>query len=125
VSIFSLYLPLNSRIADCNNQANQRWAIAKGSGAIQVAGQQFCLDAGDNPANGIKMKIWQCYTGIRAQTWTYSGSTISLPSLNQCLDLTGEYEGCNKLTTDGSTANGNVVQTWQCYSGNSNQQWST
>ena len=84
------------------------------------------------PGNGIQMKIWDCYSGITAQTWYYTDDkrialynlgtlyctglscfAISLRSfIGQCLDL-----------TNGSSANGNVLQTWSCTTGNNNQVW--
>lgn len=45
-------------IYDCNGSNAQKWVIAKGTTAVQVAGTNFCLDAGSNPANGVQMKIW-------------------------------------------------------------------
>ena len=100
-------------INDCNGSSAQQWKIS--NGAIQAAGGNYCLDAGNAPVNdGTKMKVWQCYPGIAAQTWTAPSSrgTIKLNSANECVDL-----------TDGNSNNGNVVQVWTCSSGNNNQQW--
>ena len=77
------------------------------------------------------MKIWQCYSGLAAQTWFYTddqrialqnqGLYFSSPvcrcftdgqCAGQCLDL-----------TNGGTGNSNVMQTWVCTSGNKNQIW--
>ena len=59
------------------------------------------------------MKIWQCYSGLAAQTWTYTSShSLALSTNNECLDL-----------TNGSLTNGNQVQTWTCTPGNANQVW--
>jgi hypothetical protein len=88
----------------------------------------FILD----PENGIQMKIWQCFNGLAAQTWSFDNNhhfvlqgkgMLSFVSyrystqrcarwLGQCLDL-----------TNGITTNGNPVQTWQCVSDNQNQVW--
>ena len=75
---------------DCNGTAAQKWVLSSGTTSIQLAGTNYCLDAGSceycinvcvsiwltrtflAPANGIQLKIWQCYSGIAAQTWTYT-----------------------------------------------------
>ncbi|RSH94240.1 hypothetical protein EHS25_004043 [Saitozyma podzolica] len=100
-------------IGNCNNAANQKWQMARGSTAVKLAGTNFCLDAGSNPANGVQMKIWQCYPGITAQTWYYTNDNyIAVQNQGQCLDL-----------TNGNTNAGNIVQTWACSSNNNNQHW--
>lgn len=59
------------------------------------------------------MKIWQCYSGIAAQTWYYTNDQrISLENQGFCLDL-----------TNGSTADGNILQIWGCTTGDTNQIW--
>jgi hypothetical protein len=59
------------------------------------------------------MKIWQCFDNLAAQAWTYSSShTLKLQSANECLDL-----------TNGATTNGNQLQVFQCFQGNTNQIW--
>ena len=83
-----------------------------------------------DPANGIGMKIWQCFDGLAAQQWYYTpdqrialdgGSAypwhLSLTSLTQIL-----LDQCIDLT-NGSTADGNQVQTWKCTTGDNNQRW--
>jgi hypothetical protein len=100
-------------ISDCTGSARQKWTFTNGNTAVQVAGQNFCLDATSaSPGSGTKMKIWQCYSGLAAQSWNYASNVLKLQSANQCLDL-----------TDGLKTNGNVVQVWQCYAGSANQQW--
>ena len=77
---------------DCNGTAAQNWVINSGTTALQVAGTNYCLDAGSGkscptarlarvmlilvsaaPGSGTQMKIWQCYSGLAAQTWYYTG----------------------------------------------------
>ena len=44
------------------------------------------------PANGVQMKIWQCYAGIAAQTWTYTSDhrlQLSTGSAWLSLELAG------------------------------------
>ena len=57
---------------DCNNTPAQNWNIVLGQGHVQLAGTGFCLDAGSNPANGVGMKIWQCFDNLPAQDWFYT-----------------------------------------------------
>lgn len=109
------------QIYDCNGTPAQKWNFKRGTGALQVAGTNFCLDAGScervewrtltpAPGNGIGLKIWQCYAGLNQQTWTYgSDNKLSLAG-GQVVDL-----------TNGNTANGNQLQTWQGFPGNTNQ----
>jgi hypothetical protein len=49
---------------------------------------------------------------IVAQLWTYTGASFKIFD-NMCLDV-----------TDGKTNNGNKIQIWECFTGNTNQQWS-
>ena len=65
-------------------------------------------------ADGVKMKIWQCFANLPQQTWTpvTTSGTIQLTTANFCLDL-----------TDGNKANQNVLQIWTCGGGNTNQIW--
>jgi hypothetical protein len=46
------------RIADCNGSSKQKWVIARGSTTVKLAGTNFCFDAGSNPGNGVKAKIY-------------------------------------------------------------------
>ena len=98
---------------DCNGTPAQQWEINNGQTAVQVAGTNFCLDAGDSIGNGVQLKIWQCYSGITAQTWFYTGDQrISLMNQGQCLDL-----------NNGNTADGTVMQIWSCTTNDNNQVW--
>lgn len=100
-------------IATCDGSAKQRFDISTGSTSVKVTGSNFCLDAGSTPASGTHMKIWQCYPGLPAQTWTFTRcGSLALSAAGQCLDL-----------TDGSLVTGNVLQTWQCFDDNDNQKW--
>ncbi|KAF8069880.1 G-X-X-X-Q-X-W domain-containing protein [Lyophyllum atratum] len=101
------------QIYDCNGTTAQKWRIAAGGTYVNLDGTNFCLDAGSNPASGVGMKIWQCYEALPAQTWNYrEDKRLQLSGTGQCLDL-----------PNGSTANSNQVQTWQCSAGNNNQVW--
>lgn len=100
------------QIYDCNGSGAQKWILSRGRTQLQVAGTNFCLDAGSHPGNGVGMKIWECYEGLAAQEWIYSRNRVRLAGQSQCLDL-----------TEGIMTNGNQVQTWQCSSGNRNQVW--
>ncbi|KAF9446432.1 carbohydrate-binding module family 13 protein, partial [Macrolepiota fuliginosa MF-IS2] len=101
-------------IYDCNGTNAQNWVIQPGTTRVKVAGQNFCLDAGADPLDGTKMKIWTCYPDLPAQTWYYTDDKrIALKHQGQCLDL-----------TDGSSKDYNVMQVWKCTNGNMNQIWS-
>ncbi|KAF6763220.1 ricin B lectin domain-containing protein [Ephemerocybe angulata] len=102
-------------IFDCNGTPAQNWIINPGNTRVQVAGQNFCLDAGEWPNYGTKMKIWSCYDNLPAQNWYYTDDKrIALANKGFCLDL-----------TNGDTSNYNVMQIWGCTNGNVNQIWST
>ncbi|CAA7269993.1 unnamed protein product [Cyclocybe aegerita] len=101
------------QVYDCNDTPAQRWFITRGSTKIQLAGTNFCLDAGESPANGVGLKIWQCYDNLPAQQWHYTDDNrIALEGQGQCTDL-----------TNGLFTNGNQLQTWQCTDFNTNQIW--
>ncbi|KAH9481422.1 hypothetical protein JR316_0005948 [Psilocybe cubensis] len=101
------------QIYDCNGTGAQKFVFNNEATKIQVAGTNFCLDAGTTPANGVGMKIWQCYDGLPAQRWYKSpNGQIILEGTAYCLDL-----------TNGNLSNSNQLQIWQCYDGNGNQIW--
>ncbi|KAI5829926.1 ricin B-like lectin [Schizophyllum commune Tattone D] len=101
-------------IADCVGTDHQNWVLSRGSTAVKLAGTNFCLDAGEDIGNGATMKLWQCYEGLAQQTFYYTDdSRIAVEGKGQCLDLTG-----------GILEDGNVMQTWACTDGNTNQIWS-
>ncbi|KAF8903451.1 G-X-X-X-Q-X-W domain-containing protein, partial [Gymnopilus junonius] len=60
------------QIFDCNGTGAQQWELTRGSTKVKVAGQNFCLDAGSTPANGVSMKIWECFDNLPAQQWFYT-----------------------------------------------------
>ncbi|KAJ3557945.1 hypothetical protein NM688_g1200 [Phlebia brevispora] len=98
------------QIYDCNGTGAQNWVLSTGTTSVQLSGTNYCLDIGSPPANGVQMEIWQCESGLAAQTWTYSSNTLANQGF--CLDL-----------TNGDTTDGNIVQIWQCVAGNANQMW--
>ncbi|KAI9639257.1 uncharacterized protein MKK02DRAFT_39553 [Dioszegia hungarica] len=80
------------------------------AGPVRLHSQpQLCLDAGDNPANGIGGKIWTCYEGLAQQQWLFSGSTLRTAN-NQCFDVVKE-SGPNNQKPYGTQAD---TQTWEC-----------
>jgi hypothetical protein len=105
-------------IFDCNESATQNWKF-NGDALVSVNPvdqSKWCLDAGVQSlwANGVKMKIWQCFSNLPQQTWTpiTTSGTIKLPSGNFCLDL-----------TNGNLTDRNVLQIWTCTAGDANQIW--
>ncbi|KAG9222082.1 hypothetical protein CCMSSC00406_0009307 [Pleurotus cornucopiae] len=100
-------------IFDCNRSTAQNWVINPGSTSVQLSGTNFCLDAGSSPANGVGMKIWQCFDNLPAQEWFLTNDDrIALQNQGFCLDL-----------TNGDVTNGNQVQIWQCTDNDINQAW--
>ncbi|KAG6890522.1 hypothetical protein C0995_007722 [Termitomyces sp. Mi166 len=101
------------QIYDCNGSNAQMWDISPGETSVKVHINNFCLDAGSNPASGVGMKIWTCYDDLPAQTWYYTDDQrIALFNQGLCLDL-----------TNGVHVNSNQVQTWTCTDNNINQVW--
>ncbi|KAL1746240.1 ricin B lectin domain-containing protein [Schizophyllum fasciatum] len=100
-------------ISDCDGATDQKWILSRGSTSVNLAGTNFCLDAGESIGNGASMKLWQCYEGLAQQTWYHTADNrIVVEGRGQCLDL-----------TRGALDNGNVLQTWACTDGNTNQIW--
>ena len=94
------------------------------NGPIQLAGTNFCLDAGINPSNGSGLKLWDCYSMLLQQTWSFStDGLVSLSNskyssrhehlahaVDQCLDVQlGSQPGGQEPYT--SIMN---LQTWTC-----------
>ncbi|BEJ11136.1 hypothetical protein CspHIS471_0105580 [Cutaneotrichosporon sp. HIS471] len=105
------------QVAQCNGSARQKFEFVRNAaGQVKVPGTNFCLDAGTNPGNGAKLKIWTCYSGLYQQTWWYTGDNhlaiVNGPGL--CMDV-----------TDGSLSSGNQVQVWSCSGTNQNQIWTS
>ncbi|KAH6885084.1 carbohydrate-binding module family 13 protein [Coprinopsis sp. MPI-PUGE-AT-0042] len=91
----------------------QNWVINNGSTKVQLAGTQFCLDAGSAPANGVGLKVWQCYDALPAQQWYFTtDNRIALEGQGLCVDL-----------PNGDITNGIQLQTWQCTDNNMNQEF--
>jgi len=85
--------------------------ISRGPTRIQLNGANVCLDAGSSPANGVRMKVWECFNGLAAQQWVYTDDNhIVLQGTNFCLDV-----------TDGDLSNANQLQIYTCGAGNNNQ----
>lgn len=60
---------------ECNAASTSQRFNFMGNGLIQFANSNFCLDAGSNPANGVQMKLWTCYSGLAQQTFNYPEGT--------------------------------------------------
>lgn len=106
--------PVEINTCTANNPA-QQWTLTRGSTAVQLTGTNYCLDAGSSPGNGVRLKVWTCYAGLAAQTWWYTDDNrVALQGQGLCVDL-----------TDGNKTPGNVLQTWACGDGNTNQVWTS
>jgi len=110
-------LPALTCSYQCNGTPAQNWTVPADWGSITVVdgnGQNWCLDRGSDGVDGAKLKIWQCYGRIPAQSWGYDAAANRIQNDDRvrCLDV-----------TDGQFVAGNVPQTWTCYDGNTNQAW--
>ncbi|KAH6911561.1 20 kDa protein having G-X-X-X-Q-X-W motif-containing protein [Coprinopsis sp. MPI-PUGE-AT-0042] len=95
----------------------QRWTMRfdTPSSQIRLVGTDHCLDGGENPQDGTKLKIWQCFDNLPAQQWQFTKDRrFILAGTGLCLDV-----------PDGNTTVGNIVQVWTCWEGtvNDNQVW--
>jgi len=103
------------QIYDCNCTGAQKWIFQSGPTKVQLAGTNFCLDAGSDPADGVLMKIWQCYDGLPQQQWYITDDhRVALENEGLCLDL-----------PNGITTNSNQLQTWECTDNDIYQVWTT
>nr|WP_217712198.1 arabinofuranosidase catalytic domain-containing protein [Kitasatospora sp. NA04385] len=95
---------------DCNGAAAQKFTV-NGGGPVAAPGGQ-CVDvaADDTGANGSAVQLWNCQSYALDQHWTHPADT-SLRTLGRCLDATGN-----------GTANGTVLQLWDCNGGGA-QKW--
>ncbi|EKD05550.1 carbohydrate-binding module family 13 protein/putative endo-1,3-beta-glucanase [Trichosporon asahii var. asahii CBS 8904] len=69
----------------------------------------FCFDAGLEPKDGTRLKIWQCYPGAPQQTWDVADGHIKLAGKNLCVDV-----------PNGNKTAG-FLQLWTCDKRNPNQ----
>lgn len=91
---------------DCGSGNAIEWIfdVDQPSSIVPKGNTGFALDAGSNPGNFGKLKLWQSYPGLSQQTWWYTtDNRIAIYNGNQCLD------------------DGNGLQTYQCTTGNTNQ----
>ncbi|KAF8878371.1 ricin B lectin domain-containing protein [Gymnopilus junonius] len=97
-------------IYDCNASASQKWQF--NGNALQSVnpadGSQWCLDAGVQStwADGLKMKVWQCFSDLPQQSWTpiTSSGSIKLNAANFCLDLTNGVKTNQNVFKSGHVA---------------------
>ena len=137
---------------DCNETNAQRWLITRGNTKVQLAGTNFCLDAGSSKdMQALSATLWLLTSWSRTckRRWLEDlamlreprRSSMELqrrrpnhPSWNWLARLfwhalhwvadrhTVYLDQCVDLT-NGSTANSNQLQTWKSYAGNNNQVW--
>ena len=69
-----------------------------------------CLTAEHN-SNGARVFIQPC-AGSENQQWTFEGGSVNLFNDTKCLDV-----------TDGVNVDGTKLQIWDCFAGNTNQQF--
>ena len=95
-----------------------------------------------DPTNSVQMKIWECFDGLLQQTWLY-GSALQTLTLDHAVNLSEYIRWFTKLSlilnllagvgpaflclddTNGNLTNTQTLQTFQCFSGNDNQHFTT
>ncbi|KAF9523124.1 ricin B lectin domain-containing protein [Crepidotus variabilis] len=76
------------QIYDCNKTPSQRWVASRTakSTQIQLAGTNYCLDAGSNPNSGSKLKIMNCQSNSASQTWVWDGTKAKFGAKSNALN---------------------------------------
>jgi len=95
---------------DCTSAGAISWVFSANqpTSFFPEGTNQYALDAGSDPENFGKLKLWTSYPGLTQQTWYYTNDNrIAIYNGNQCLD------------------DGNGIQTYQCTTGNTNQIFNT
>lgn len=96
---------------DCGSGWNQQFKRDGGQIVNPQSGK--CLDvAAGSTVNGTQVRLWSC-NGTGAQQWQFNANgTITNPRSGKCLDAEG-------------SANGALLQIWDCYGGGTqpNQVW--
>jgi hypothetical protein len=83
----------------------QAWEMPTSGSSGQIRMNDFCLDAGIDPHDGGKVKLWECIDGVDVlqQMWKVNGDGTLETANGQCLNVRKESEGDEK-----------EMQTWAC-----------
>jgi hypothetical protein len=96
---------------DCGSGWNQQWKREGGQVVNPQSGK--CLDvAAGSTADGARVRLWSC-NNTGAQQWQFNADgTVTNHQSGKCLDA-------------GGSANGTLLQIWDCYGGGTqpNQVW--
>jgi hypothetical protein len=90
-----------------------------------------------DPANGVQLKIWECYNNLPAQQWVYTDDDrIALENQGMSYYYATMASCSSPMTTTTTTTSGFCmdldngilttsykVQTWTCSNNNNNQVW--
>ncbi|ODN74100.1 hypothetical protein L202_07560 [Cryptococcus amylolentus CBS 6039] len=106
---------------DCDSAPT--WTVNSTAGSIGSiilepanTSPQLALDAGDGTTNNEKLTLQKSSPGLFQQTWLYTeDNRIALTGGDNVSSVTEEYQ-CLDHGDDGP-------QTYQCFTGNSNQIW--
>ncbi|WVF67053.1 hypothetical protein IAT40_001796 [Kwoniella sp. CBS 6097] len=78
----------------------QRWNVIQGgTGPIKLTSDEsLCIDAGQNPTDGVQVKVERCADNGSSQTWDNSKPRLQLSGTNWCItgkfnDVTDEVTG--------------------------------
>lgn len=59
-------------MADCDGSVDQQFTFA--GGALTAYGGSMCWDVTEgNSTNGVKLQLWQCFSGSVNQQWYWTG----------------------------------------------------
>ncbi|KAJ6602334.1 ricin B lectin domain-containing protein [Mycena sp. CBHHK59/15] len=107
-------------IQDCDftGPSNQVWSFV---GSTIRQGDK-CIDVTDGRnIDGVELQVWTCADGNTNQQFQHSGGAI-LNQSNDIIHWLAHPDKCMDLT-NGDETNGNQIQMWTCFSGNTNQMW--
>ncbi|KAF4606091.1 hypothetical protein EYR38_000136 [Pleurotus pulmonarius] len=74
---------------DCNGSVGQNWSIVKGQTKVQLAGTNFCLDAGSGQCmdfrdglfvNNNTVQTWKCTDNNTNQVWSLASTASGAPT---------------------------------------------
>jgi len=97
---------------ECNGAGSQIW-VWQDYQLRYGADERFCIDAGDQ-SDGTQLFLWEC-NDQGQQKWAYDDdlSRLYIDGSATCWDMYDED----------SQDNGQKMHVWQCFDGQTNQQW--
>ncbi|WWC68223.1 uncharacterized protein I206_102146 [Kwoniella pini CBS 10737] len=87
---------------------------------LYTANNNYCLDVGVTPTDGIRVKLHDCDT-IENTRWDWDGTHLKVTGTNYCLDVRAESSPTHSIPYDTLK----TLQIWTCSPGNHNQEFFT